>query len=385
MRIVQVRQKFPLDGGVEVHVYHLCKKLVERGHDVTVFASDRDLFWRRSYSCGLQHIDGIKVRRFRAWGKVFRNLLIPSMFRALMNGDFDIVHAHGHFYNTTEMAALASKLSGKPLVITPHFQPYWAYLDRKERLARMLYERSVARPVFQAAKKIVAVSPYTKTYLVENFGVKEEKVHVVPNGLDLSRFTNLPDGWEFRERFGISGLMVLFVGHLSQRKGVRYLVQAIPQVLKSIPDAVFVFVGVDRGEKSLLESLIKQFGVDSHVVFTGYMPDEELTSAYAAADLFVLPSLFEAFGITLLEAMACGLPIVATKVGGIPHVVLDGQTGLLVEAGDASQLADALVTLLSDRALAKKMGELGRKVAQEYGWNTVCDKILKVYDKALSA
>ncbi|MFQ5761987.1 MAG: glycosyltransferase family 4 protein, partial [Candidatus Bathyarchaeia archaeon] len=156
-----VRQKFPTDGGVESHVLRISRLLASRGVNVEVYTSDIDINWNRVPS-GVEDFDGVRVRRHRAVGRVFRNLIIPSLLPSLLTSDADIIHVHGHFYNSTELGFLAAKLSRKPLVLTPHLQPYSAYPKGLERTLRFAYEHTLDKIMFTRADKVIAVSPHSE-------------------------------------------------------------------------------------------------------------------------------------------------------------------------------------------------------------------------------
>ncbi|MEE8472799.1 MAG: glycosyltransferase family 4 protein [Dehalococcoidia bacterium] len=387
MHIIQVRQKFPIDGGVEYHIHCLSRRLIEQGHRVSVFTSDRDLDWKASYGRGPQTLDGIEVRRFAAPVKVFRTLLIPSLLPSLLRDtQGQVIHAHGFFYPSTDMAALASLLGKRPLVYTPHLQPYSVYTEKGERWARAVYESTVGRFAFKVAKRVIAVSEFTKNYMVNQLGVDEGKITVIPpSGVEQNGLGPPPTG-SFRDTLGLNDHRVaLFVGHISPRKGLKHLVRAMPAVLQAIGKVKFVVIGPDRGEKAALVELAARLGTSESLIFTGHLNHGTVMDAYPTADVFVLPSEYEAFGIVLLEAMAAGRPVIASRVGGTTDIVQDGQTGLLVDGKDPGQLAQAIIRLLRDREEAAKLGERAREyVIGKYSWDSLVERTLQVYREALN-
>jgi len=269
---------------------------------------------------------------------------------------------------------------------TPHFQPHSAYAaDRIERWARALYESTLGRLAFKVAKRVIAVSEFTKSYMVHRLGVDEGKITVIPpSGIEIENFNSAPPS-PFREKLGLdSNRVALFAGHISPRKGLQHLVRAMPSVLKAVGNVKFVLAGHDRGIKNDLVKLAAQLGVGDSLIFAGHLNQEMLASAYAAADVFVLPSEYEAFGIVLLEAMASARPVIASRVGGITDIVQDGQTGLLVDEKSPGQLAQTIIRVLQDQEQARKLGERAREYAiREYSWDTIVDRTLQVYQEAL--
>jgi glycosyltransferase involved in cell wall biosynthesis len=180
--------------------------------------------------------------------------------------------------------------------------------------------------------------------------------------------------------------IILYVGRLASNKGLEVLIDSAPEVLKEHPDTTFAFVGEDEGMKELLIDKAKKLGIINNLLFTDHIKDEELfLSAFAACDVFVLPSEYEAFGIVLLEAQACKKPVIGTRVGGVPEAIGKEGAGVVVEYNDSHALSEAINSLLSDPKKRNKMGEIGRKRVKKYfTWETVVDQIEKVYEELLS-
>jgi glycosyltransferase involved in cell wall biosynthesis len=178
--------------------------------------------------------------------------------------------------------------------------------------------------------------------------------------------------------------VALFVGHISPRKGLKHLVRAMPAVLDAIGNVKFVVIGPDRGEEAALIKLAARLGTSDSLIFTGHLNHGTVMDAYPTADVFVLPSEYEAFGIVLLEAMAAGRPVIASRVGGTMDIIQNGQTGLLVDEKDPGQLAQAIIRLLRDREAAEKLGGRAREYAiGKYSWDTIVERTLQVYREAL--
>jgi glycosyltransferase involved in cell wall biosynthesis len=182
-------------------------------------------------------------------------------------------------------------------------------------------------------------------------------------------------------KFKPKGNIVLYVGRLASNKGLEVLVSAVPDVLKAHPNTTFVLVGEDEGMKEKLLASAQKLGIQENLMFTGHIKGEDLfLSAFAACDVFVLPSEYEAFGIVLLEAQACKKPVIGTRVGGVSEAIGDEGAGIVIEYNDSDALAEAINKLLADDNLRKRMGEIGRKrVKQKFTWETVVDQIEKVY------
>jgi len=222
-----------------------------------------------------------------------------------------------------------------------------------------------------SAEAVLVITSRLRRLLVSE-GVEKDRVHLIPPGVNPSLF----DG-PFEDPFvGVGRPRVLFVGRLAPQKGVRTLVEAAG--LLEDPSARVLLVG-DGPERPVLERESERIGVADRLRFVGFFAHERLPAALAHADLLVLPSLYEELGTVLLEAMQAGLPVVASKTGGIPDVVEDGVNGMLVPPGDPEALARAIDRLLADRDLASRLGEGARERGKDYDWEVLAERVLAVY------
>jgi len=208
-------------------------------------------------------------------------------------------------------------------------------------------------------------------------GVEENRLHLIPPGVNPSLFEG-----PFEDPFsGVGKPRVLFVGRLAPQKGVRALVAAA--ALIGHPSAQVLLVG-DGPERRALEREARRIGVGNRLRFLGFFSHDRVPAAMVHADLLVLPSLYEDLGTVLLEAMYAGVPIVASKTGGIPDVVEDGVSGLLVEPGGPETLARAIDRVLADRGLASRLSEEARKRGKDYDWELLAERVLRVYEDVTS-
>jgi glycosyltransferase involved in cell wall biosynthesis len=233
--------------------------------------------------------------------------------------------------------------------------------------------------------RIIAVSRFLKNELVSWYRLDPELIDVVYNGVDLERFNPRLDGQEVRQAYSLGDKpIVAFVGRLAPYKGPQFLLEAIPQVLKEIPEAKFVFVGSARFDVPSIGQIIRRSDIRKAVRFTGYVSDQMLPVFYSSCDVFCYPSLWEGFGLTPAEAQAAGKPVVAFKTCALPEVVEDGVTGLLAPARDSAALGEAIVRLLSDSELRRSMGRKGRLRAERmFSWEKAARQTLRVYEEAL--
>lgn len=229
------------------------------------------------------------------------------------------------------------------------------------------------RYVLSKILNLVVCSPQMKE-LVGN--MTNSKIYIIPNGIDFEDIRNV------QPHKLIEHPNILFIGNLVKLKSVDLLIKAIPIIKKSIPN-IHIFIGGSGPQENELKNLVKELRIEENVNFLGFVSGDEKYSYYKSTDVFVFPSLYEAFGIVLLEAMACCKPIVASNVGGIPFVVEDGKTGLLFESGNVKDLAEKVITLLKDKGLRDKMGEAGRDKAKEFPWDRIAEQTVEVYKEII--
>jgi glycosyltransferase involved in cell wall biosynthesis len=378
----------PATGGVETHAHEVAKELIRRGHEVRVFTSDLEkehpfIHFNRSHDI----VEGVPVSRKRAYtlGEGLHYPFMPGEL-AMLRFPADVLHAHSFGYFHTNVLALRRNLRPTPLVITPHYHPPETMQGGPARQAmRRIYDSEVANWVFDQADRIIAVSRAELSSMAHHI-TDLEKVRIIPNGIDTSRFEEVADPAGFCAPRDIKGPLVLYVGRLAQNKRMELVIEAMPDLLEEAPDLTLVVVGPDDGAGDGWKALAVELGVDSRVRFEGFLSEEDLLSAYSAADLFVLPSDWEAFGIVLLEAMACRTPCVVSDRGGPQEVVQDGGTGLVVPYGDKDAWKGALLELLGDPGRRRQMGEAGRRRAlDEFSWSSVVDRVEQVYQEVVAA
>jgi len=340
MKIFQVVPYYPPHiGGMEFYVQRLSEELAARGHEVTVFTSSNTA----NQSVG--KVNGVRIFSLKQMTKVYNVPIVPSLFwRLLQEEKPDIIHAHQYPVFFSDVSVATSWLRNIPLLLHVH-----VVSEAKSTLSGFIsdmYYSTLGLRTLQTADTVVVPSLAYKTKLLK-MHVKPEKTQVIPYGIDTKKFRNNTKGETFKIKYHCQGSkVILSVGRLNYQKGFQYLIEAMPAVLNQIPHAKLVIVG--EGEQlAYLKQLSKSRGVSESVVFTGALGQAEIPNAYAASDVFVLPSLFESFGISLIEAQAAGKPVIGTRTGGAPEALVDGETGLLVEPGNPEQLEAAIVRVLS--------------------------------------
>ncbi len=385
MRIVQVASYFPpYYGGIESHVYYLSRELVDLGHDVTVLTSrvPRE-------SIAEEVMDGVLVKRLWAPLSFFNYPFMPILSYRVLQEEADIFHGHINSPMVIEQAAAGSWLRGTPFVTTYHADlvPEDMGLESaflKESIS-WLYENLFKRFDVGVADRIVATTPLyaeSSAFLADYL----DKVSIIPNGVDLDRFRPDLDVSEFKDRLGFEDeKIILFAGRFVHYKGLFYLLEAFSALCKARPDVKLVLLGTGplmndvRGRVHLM-------GLDNRVMLVGSVSEEDLPRFYVASDVVVVPSRSrsEGFSISALQGMACGRPVIATRVGGVPFLVRNGETGLVVEPRSWEKLAEAISQVLEDAALTARMGREGRKRAENFfSWSRVAKMTEELYETIL--
>lgn len=297
---------------------------------------------------------------------------------------FDVMHAHWVVPNGP-VAAVVARLRRLPLVVSMHGSD--VFVAEQSKLVA-----SVARWVYGRASAITAPSDDLLQRAIA-IGAPASRCHLVPYGVDPGKFTRIEGaGPLLKKDLGLppDSLVVFAVGRMVYKKGFEYLIRAVPAILREHPNAKIVIAG-DGDLQPRLESLVKQLGVEKSVIMPGRVERDRIPLYFSGCDLFVLPSVVDQQGNvdglpnTLLEAMASARPVVATSVAGIPHVVKDGDNGLLVPEKQPGELSSAINLLLDAPELRVQYGEAGRRrVENELNWQTTARTFNRLYEAAVS-
>jgi glycosyltransferase involved in cell wall biosynthesis len=354
-------------GGLEIHAHEMSKMQAGYGHEVTVFTSNNGNHPEEEFK------DGYRIIRYRRLIKVFGNSISSDLLFKLVGNrkNVDIIHAHSHLFLSTNLCALMRAIGSSPLVISNHglmsaSAPVWF---------NKLYLQTIGKWTLNRADKIICYTEGEKDK-IENLGISCNKIAIIHNGVDTALFT--PRG---SDRVA-NKKQVLWVGRHVQGKGVEYLVEAFARVIKKDPDTHLVLVG-DGPEKNAIEERIKKLHLQTSVTLIEYLDNGELPLIYKNSDVFVLPSLMEGVPRTILEAMACGVPVVTTD--HLTHLapIIEG-SGLMVPPKDPQGLSEAILTILKDSSIAERMGKRARaKIEQDYSWEDTVRRTLELYESVI--
>ncbi len=360
----------PVIGGVETHILETGKELIKRGWEVYVITSDSDRFGRINKKREIYK--GIKIIRCKTHFKItFGEVFFPDAVRAIKEINPDIIHFHAyrHWYNL-----LPFNLK-QPCFITPHWPDYRGQRPLPVQALADVMDITIGKALLNSHTKICIVTEDERAW-VRSFGIPDKKIILTPNALPDEYDKPVSEGG-FRKKYKLGNKkIILSVARIHRSKGLDQLIRAA----SFFPDCSFVIIGKDGGAKKKLEKLAKELDVEN-VTFTGPVSEKEKRQAYATAEVFCLPSHFEAFGIAILEAMSHGLPCVVTKKGGMPWVVKD--TGLLFEENDVHDLAHQLERILSDENLHKELGKKARQRSKLFTWKKTAEILDREYRKAM--
>ncbi|UCD92536.1 MAG: MSMEG_0565 family glycosyltransferase [Methanobacteriota archaeon] len=372
MKIAMLTYSTKPRGGV-VHALNLSEALADMGHDVHLFSLKKK--GERGFKDGFYRKTAVphSVYNYSSTGKIVSDVKrMIAAYRKNLPLDFDIYHSQDCVGANALFELKDSGNLDAPTVRTIH------HIDEfRGRTLTNLQEKSV-----HLLDEKIVVSNYWKEALKKEFGVN---THLIYNGIDLSKF-----GTGNRDNKASSRPSILYVGGLEARKGVEFLLLAAEQVIDRIPNVKLTIVGKSGltggqffNEKDMFADLAERIGIHRNVVFKDFVSDGRLPRYYRECDVFVLPSRMEGWGLTLMEAMAFEKPVIAYRVGGIPELVDDGKSGVLLECGDVRGLAESMVKILTDKKLAARLGKAARKKVEGFSWKKTAKGTLEVYRKAL--
>jgi len=366
-------------GAVESYVWGLSKQLCKRENYVTVFGAGK----------GKKENGNLRIRTctyneqtFSPFKKLlghtpiyppnilFNKFLFKEILHLHKVFPIDILHIHNIYSGT--VASFCKLVLNILVVCSIH------------------NEIRFTLPI-QTCDKILPVSRYLERFLLENKRVNPKKVETLPVAVDPSTYTPYKTASQAKKELNLhNNRVILFVGRKCPEKGPQVLVSALPRILQHHPNALAVLIGPDYffGSRSTsyskhLMSLANDLNVGQHILLKSFVSEEDLIRYYGAADLVVCPSIWqEPLGIVILEALACEKPVVASNIGGIPEILSDNVSGLLVHPNDSSTLADAVIQLLNSKELSLQLGVKGREMVQKkFSFEVVAKQCIGIYEK----
>ena len=368
-------------GGLSRHVYELSRHLAQEGHDVTVYtrghpdAPDEEV------------VEGVRLARVQGyppplddlipWTLTFNIALIHRAMDELAAGRADVLHAHDWLvaYASTVLADLCSL----PLVATIHATERGRHRGRLPG-PRQTFVHEVERWLVSQAERVITCSAFMRDQVASSLGADEQRLDLIPNEVDLKPFSDTEKDEGRSER-----PTILFAGRLEYEKGVQTLLEAMPEIAARMPEARLLLAG-NGTYRPELERLTGELKLGDRVSFEGFVDETRLRSLYRTADVAVVPSLYEPFGLVVLEAMAAGTPVVASDTGGLREILTHDGTGLLFPPGDASHLTRTVLRLLGDAALCERLARDAQNALVTRGsWTTAAVRTAETYGHAVDS
>ncbi len=388
MRILILSWEYPprIVGGLGKHVHRLSTALADAGHTVHVVTRDHP------DAPAEEEVDGVHVVRVGEYPPIvpFEDLIpwvlqlnvgvLERATKILLEEEVDLVHAHDWLVGYA--AASVKNLFDLPLVSTVHATEYGRHQGYLPGPMNKLIHQIEWWLTYES-RRTITCSRYMHDQIEEIFQLPPAKLDVIPNGVDLDALRK-PDGVEefSAKHLRYGEKMIFFAGRLEYEKGVQTVLDALPLVTERVPVRFFV-AGVGTHEDALREH-VERDGLDGHVEFLGFVPEDELRMFYAAADLAVVPSIYEPFGMVALETMAAGTPCIAADTGGLRELVVHDATGLRFEPGDPASLAGAILRLLTDARLDRRLTlDARRMLNDQFSWPTIALRTVDVYERAM--
>ncbi len=396
-------------GGQVVYVLELSKKLSQLGYEVDI--------WTRRFEDQptLEAVaDRVRIIRMPCGGRnfigkeyLYRHLddWSENVLRFIKRNDLTYQFFDSHYWDAGYATRRLAEALDLPHVHTPHSLGIWkkrlmekdapenaAELERKYNFSERIRHET---QIYNSCSAVIATTPLQVDMIVDDYGVPAERTHMIPPGYDDNRFfpVSASSRGNIRQRLGFDGRVVLAVGRLAKNKGYDLLIQAFAMVAERIPEAVLhLCVGgteLDKDEQALLDelkALTANLGLAQKVRFGGYIADAELADHYRAADVFVLSSRYEPFGMTAVEAMACGAPTVITTQGGLYRAITFGRHALYADALDREELGISIVQILRHVRLAQRLSRMGAHKARSlFTWTGIAQQLVSLVEERATA
>jgi glycosyltransferase involved in cell wall biosynthesis len=355
--------------------HYMCKAIRELGNEAVLIVPSKKI----GIIISSRHTFGHKIifvpvelPSIKLWSSGFSF----SLLKVINKVGADLIHVHNCYSFMYDSIALICKMFRHPFVTQHHAGSY-------ENLPLLV--RFYKRITLHFATRVLSANLGEINVLIRKAKLPSNKVTYVPMGVDTTLFRPISKE-KSRQILGLKNdlLYTLFVGRLSPSKGLGVLIDAFADIAKKNPRVNLILIGPSTvEEKMYYQKKIKSLELEKRVQIAGFFPSRILALYYNAADIFVFPSLSESFGVSLIEAMACGLPVVASYTGVAPNVIRNGENGFLINPGNKEELIDRITLLLDNDGLRSEFGKKGRQTTIEYDWKNVGKKLTKIYKEII--
>lgn len=376
-------------GGMNVYVVELARELGRKGHVVDIYTRVHQPEHEQLVSLGqnvrLIHLDTIRdeeMPKIAIYSYLQRFTCGVQDFRKANNLDYDLIHSHYWL----------SGLVGKQLRTWWHIPQVVMFhtlgaaknsigIGEDEPELRIESEREVVNN----CERIIAATDREREELIEHYGASPQKIAIIPCGVNLGLFKPVDKETARKELSLDHEKVILLVGRIEPLKGLGQMFRALTHITGKEAPRLMIVGGDEhsQGEVQALQGMARELHIEDQVTFVGSVPQERLPLFYSAADVCVMPSYYESFGMVALESLACGTPIVATDVGGMRHIVRRAEAGRIVRDNSPHHLASSISELLSQREEQEQHVEMRRAMMAEFSWPNIADMMLQEYDRIL--
>jgi len=372
-------------GGMERYVYFLSKYLVKNGCEVEIITSLTRKIPFRSKKIGAEkitflspYVNKLYTNPIRYW------LFTKSISRYLKSKDFDVLHAYG----ITAYHYLKEIENRKPTVVQPFGNEEFKAREKENLIKRIYLDFFIRKPkiyCLQHSDAIASEGDLQSQEIMEIFDVPKEKIFILPDGVEFEFIQKCISNSKLsKEELSINDadLVLINVNRLASNKGVNYLIDALYLLNKQNKlNVKLILIGTGPEEQKINEQ-IRKLQLEDKVVHFKNIPDEKMFQLYTLADISITPTLYEGLPLVILEAMACGKPIIASNVSEVPQVVKHGENGFLVPPRDPKAIANAVLEIY-DKNLFRRMGKKSKEIAKNYDWNIIAKKAIGKYEELI--
>ena len=358
---------YPIRGGAEDNCFYLAKELAKK-HQVYIFTS------KLKNTKDHEVLNKVNINRYRVLFRYRYYLsLTPGLLKAVINSDLDILHVHSLGFLYHDIIVLLKKSKKTKLFNTPHgpfmaLNSYSIYLKFMKNLIE-----NIEKPINNLYDKIIQVNPYQYKWMTK-IGIKKDKIAFIPNGINEDTFKKTKKRSKFESK--LKGKVVIsYIGRIDKYKGLDQVIKILPE-LKNL---FFIAIGQDSGDRKRLELLARKLDVKDRVIFTGILSENEKLRILDLSKIFIMPSEWEAFGISILEAMAHGNIIISTKTEGGKFLVKEYKNGFLYDFNNIKQLKQKINLILKNKPIQDKIKTNNIRKAKQFLWKNIAKDLEKLY------
>lgn len=362
---------YPEHGGAETNCFELARRMADKGHKVTVLTANNS----KNSLPKTETIEGISVKRARRWNNQYYLGFYPGMLKSLLSTKADLIHVHGFGFFWQDLSLIFTKIFKRKTIFinTPH-GPFMAHGNYSlfKILLKKIYTATQRTFLNSLYTHIIQVNPEQYKWL-KLYGIKESKIKYLPNGINDYELNPVKTDKAVQDHNLKRRFIIAYTGRFEEYKGVQQVIKVLPKLIKTKPNIRFVVMGRGGDYLENLRTLARNLEVEQYIVFLINVDDKTRDEILAAAKIFVMPSRWEAFGISILEAMSKKCALVSTKTEGGNFLIKDKDNGFLYDFDDQKSLTKSIETLLKDARLLAKIQKNNHEAAAEYLWERISE------------